>query len=278
MRLDELRRWAAGQLDGFDSPQTEAWAVLEANGITRTRVLSHPEEEADMAVLSSVRQMVEERKKHVPLSYITHHKEFFGLDFIVSGDTLIPRPDTETLVEKVIGLARGRRKLTVLDLCTGTGCVGLALQTVLDVKHLVLADISPEALEVARQNAARLAVTEVEIVQSDLFSTIRKDLRFDIIVSNPPYIARKWEAGLSEEVRKEPRLALFDEAEDGTGILKSIIASSFHRLEKNGILALECDFRQAGTLACALTEAGYSQAEITKDLAGLDRVVSALRT
>ena len=277
MRLDELRRWAAGQLDGFDSPQTEAWAVLEANGITRTRVLSHPEEEADMAVLSSVRQMVGERKKHVPLSYITHHKEFFALDFIVSGGTLIPRPDTEILVEKVIELARGRRGLKVLDLCTGTGCVGLALQTVLDVKHLVLADISPEALEVARQNAARLAVTEVEIIQSDLFSAIGEDLRFDIIVSNPPYIAHKWEAGLSEEVRKEPRLALLDEEEDGTGILKSIIASSFYRLEKNGILALECDFRQAGTLICTLTEAGYSQAGITKDLAGLDRVVSALR-
>lgn len=212
-----------------------------------------------------------------PLQYITGHQEFMGLDFAVNEHVLIPRMDTEVLVERALALiGEGGRKIRrVLDLCTGSGAIAVSLAK-LSAADLTASDISGEALETARKNAAENQA-KVSFICGDLFSPFRKKLgrtRFDLIVSNPPYIPTAVIQELQTEVRDhEPHLAL-DGGADGLSFYRRIIEEAPDFLRKRGILLLEIGFDQAEAVTeLAHARGCYQEAQVVQDLAGLDRVV-----
>ena len=237
----------------------------------------HPMEKSEFflreneSVSEKCRQEYEEllsrRSRRIPLEHLIHETEFMGLPFYVNEHVLIPRQDTECLVEEVLSVCEGK---DVLDMCCGSGCIGISLAALGRCKSVTLADISEEALKVSEKNAFRNDVS-VNILHSDLFSEITGT--FDVIVSNPPYIPTKDIEELMPEVRDfEPRLAL-DGAEDGLLFYRSIIAESRRFLEKEGILSFEIGYNQGESVSALMEHAGFQNVVIKKDLAGQDRVV-----
>ena len=230
-------------------------------------------------------QVLDVRCSGVPLQYITGHQEFMGFDFKVTRDVLIPRQDTEVLVSEVIALANGestyvdaanvRKVKKVLDLCTGSGAIAVSIAKLLRSAEVTASDISEGALSVARENA-RENEAKVEFEQGDLFAPFKRKIgsvKFDLIVSNPPYIKSEDIEGLMVEVKDhEPRLAL-DGGGDGLDFYKRIIEEAPRHLRKKGALALEIGCDQAeDILALAAAQSVYHTPVIIKDLAGLDRV------
>ncbi len=225
--------------------------------------------------LERFRQMTELRSRHIPLQQLTGHQEFMGLDFLVNEHVLIPRQDTETLVEAVLRDLEGRSgEQRILDLCTGSGCIGISLERLAPVPVSVLgADISGEALSVARENSRRLNCTQFELCRSDLFDRIEGT--FDLIVSNPPYIPSAVIETLDEEVRlHEPRLALDGES-DGLAFYRRIVKESVRFLREGGRIYLEIGYDQGAAVRELLSAGGFSDIRIIRDLSGLDRVAAA---
>ncbi len=228
--------------------------------------------------------------EHIPLQQITHHQEFMGLDFLVNEHVLIPRQDTEILVETVLeelkrrrsesdikcGLKREIRPLRILDMCAGSGCIGISLEKLSPIPVAVLgADISEEALKVAKENGDRLGCEWYQTVKSDLFEKIEG--AFEVIVSNPPYIPSEVIETLDCEVKDyEPRLALDGEA-DGLAFYRRIAREAAKYLVTEGRIYLEIGYDQGEAVSELLCEAGFSEVKVIRDLAGLDRVVSAVR-
>lgn len=224
-------------------------------------------EEMQEEALAEYKELLARRAKRIPLEYLTHETEFMGLPFYVNEHVLIPRQDTECLVEEILQVSNGK---DVLDLCCGSGCIGISLAVLGKCKSVTLADVSEEALQVSEQNAMKNNVP-VKIVQSDLFSQINGT--FDIIVSNPPYIPTKEIEELMPEVRDfEPRLAL-DGAEDGLLFYKSIIKESRRFLKHGGSLYFEIGYNQGEAVSALMEQADFREVMVKKDLAGLDRIV-----
>ena len=212
-------------------------------------------------------EYIQKRISGTPVQYITGKAYFYGYTFFVNESVLIPRFDTEVLVENAIKAFHGDR---ILDMCTGSGCIAitLALETGANV---CAADISPDALEVADYNAHALNA-DVRFVESDLFENITDT--YDMIVSNPPYIRSNIIETLDEEVKSwEPRLAL-DGGDDGLNFYRKITKDSTKALNDNGILIFEIGYDQANAVTKLLEEAGFTNVTVCRDLAGLDRVVS----
>ena len=214
-----------------------------------------------------------------PIQYVIGHTEFCGLDFVVNEDVLIPRPETELLVESAVELIRRaqgtRHKAQVLDLCTGSGCVAVSIAHLTKdafACKIVASDISGGALETARANARRLGVSDsIDFINSDIFDNVKE--KFDIIVSNPPYIARFEFDTLQKEVLKEPRVAL-DGGEDGLDFYRKIIKEAHKYLNPGAHILFEIGFRQAGRIRKIIEDAGnFKVLEIKKDLNGIDRVL-----
>lgn len=215
--------------------------------------------------------VLKQRLKRKPLEYITHKTEFMGLPFYVDENVLIPRQDTECLVEAILPLAKGS---DVLDLCTGSGCIGISLGVLASCQSLTLADLSQGALDVAERNR-NLNQVEATLVQGDLFENISGV--FDLIVSNPPYIPSKEVKTLMPEVRDyEPNMAL-DGDEDGLYFYRRIIKESKPYLKNGGWLCFEIGCDQGESVSGLMKEAGFTQVVIKKDLAGLDRIVQGCR-
>ena len=274
MRLSDEKRLVMEKLSkkGIENPSLEAFLLIEElTGLDRTGQILHSDME--IADDSALRSMLERRLSGVPMAYILGHREFYGLDFIVNDDVLIPRPDTETLVEEGISFLR-TRKGAVLDLCTGSGCVGISVakNTGLPV---VLSDLSPRALDVARENAERHIPGRYEIVQGDLFSSL-KGRRFAAILSNPPSLTEEWYSLVSEEVRREPRSAFLGFDSDGLGLIRRIVLEAGEYLENNALLAIECDYRQTEECARLLESSGFVDVGILRDLSGLERCVRGI--
>lgn len=281
MKLRELKETAAGKLAeaGIELPYLEIQVLFSRFlSLSKTRQILESEKEVEEADARKVLSAVEERCSHTPLSYITGHREFYGLDFKVTPDTLIPRPDTETLVETALEFLKGRKDAKILDMCTGTGCAGIAAAANASVSSLTLCDISRKALECAKTNAKALLPPSlpVNFILSDLFENIG-DRDFDVIISNPPYIRKDYLETLSPEVRKEPALALFDDDIDGLGLCRKIASRAAQHLVRGGLLAIECDYRQTSALSEIITQNGFTRVRIAKDLAGRERVVSGER-
>jgi release factor glutamine methyltransferase len=211
------------------------------------------------------------------IAYLTGTKEFWGLSFAVSPAVLVPRPDTETLVEAVLDYIQKQGKtpkaLSLLDLCTGSGAIAIALKAENPELQVFASDISPEALDIARVNARQLLPggQSITFYLSDLYAAI--PITADLIVSNPPYIPTETLAELPREVQREPRLAL-DGGKDGLTLIKAIISGGRIFLKAGGSLFLEADPRQMPAIALILKGEGFQNIQLYKDLAGRERVIS----
>ena len=273
MTLKEAYEYGQRQLKsvGIDDADLDAWYLLEhVTGITRAgyfmdmhHVLSAEEE-------AQYYEFVATRVTHVPLQHITGVQEFMGLSFCVNEHVLVPRQDTEVLVENVLYMLRPG--MHVLDMCTGSGCILISLLKLCGFSDIsgVGVDVSEEALEVARKNAENLRV-DVTFVHSDLFSEMEG--QYDVIVSNPPYIRTSVIEGLKEEVKFHDPFIALDGKEDGLYFYRRIVEESPQYLKKGGKLYFEIGHDQADDVSRLMKGAGFSNVTVKKDLAGLDRVV-----
>ncbi len=213
---------------------------------------------------------IEELLNGKPLQYITNTQEFFGMQFYVDENVLIPQPDTEILVEEVIEIAKKENEKRILDLCTGSGCIAISLSENLDNANVTATDISETALEIANKNDRKRKIT---FKQSDMFENLC-DEKFDIIVSNPPYIKTKVIESLEKDVQQEPKLAL-DGGEDGLKFYRAITENAYKYLNNDGYLCLEIGENQKEEVMELLKSNNYQDIYCKKDLAGNDRVIIA---
>ena len=220
-------------------------------------------------------ELIKKLKKGIPIEYITHQREFMKLNFFVDEDVLIPRADTEILVEEVIKIAKKMRAKKILDLCTGSGIIAVSLAKYVDNCEITATDISKEAISVAKKNAIMNKVeNRITFIESDLFSSIPNE-KYDIIVSNPPYIKKEIIKKLDKQVQKEPVLAL-DGGYDGLDFYRKIIAQAYEYLKYNGYLCFEIGFDQREEVLKLIKESGnYSDTYSLKDLYDNDRVIVA---
>ncbi len=220
-------------------------------------------------------KLIEDRLKGRPIAYIVGNREFMGLDFYVQEGVLIPRPDTEALVEEVIEICDGKEGLNVLDIGTGSGAITVSLAKYLKNPKVKSFDISEIALEIGKKNAINNNVDDkIDFIKSDLFSAIKDmDIQFDVIVSNPPYIPKKDIETLHTQVKDyEPYNAL-EGGEDGLDFYRDITKQSIDYLKQNGVLAYEVGHDQAQDVAKIMQDNGYTNIYTKKDLQGIDRVV-----
>ena len=217
------------------------------------------------------KEAISKLNKKIPVQYIIGKQEFFGLSFKVNESVLIPRFDTEVLIEKVLDYCKATNKeFKILDLCTGSGAIGITLAKNLPQSKVYLSDISEDALKIAKENAKAINV-DVTIIKSNMFDDI-KISDFDIIVSNPPYIEKETINSLSEEVKKEPILAL-DGGKTGLDYYTIIAGKAKDYLKEDGILFLEIGFNQKNSVTKLLEENGFKNIICYKDYNNLDRVI-----
>lgn len=280
LTYSDLYQWGCQELaeSGIDEAKTDARLLLEwCCGTDRNTLLAHGERSISEEECARYSDCITERKTHIPLQYITGEQDFMGLTFTVNQNVLIPRQDTEVLVEEVMrNLHDGMR---ILDMCTGSGCILLSLLRYSNDCTGVGVDLSEEALQVAGRNAERILGEraneqgQVTWRQGNLFEGLDANDKFDIIVSNPPYIKTDVIETLMPEVREhEPRMALDGQA-DGLFFYREIIAQAGRFLIGGGMLFFEIGYDQGEDVSRLMEEAGYMNIEVIKDFAGLDRVV-----
>ena len=254
----------------LEEAQLDARLLLEEIcGTDHNTLLCHGDREVSEKEEEQYRKTIEQRAQHVPLQHILGYQDFMGLRFQVNEHVLIPRQDTEILVEEAMRyLHDGMR---ILDLCTGSGCILLSLLHYSNDCEGVGVDISQEALQVAAQNAELLGI-KADFLKSDLYEKVTG--KFDLLVSNPPYIERKVIPTLMEEVREyDPYIAL-DGGEDGLDFYRRIIGGAQDCLKRGGQILMEIGSGQAQAVSELLREAGFKEIDVCRDFAGLDRVVS----
>ena len=260
---------------GVDSPRLDA-EVLLSHVLQKERIYLyiHFDEPLEAAELAAFREMVKKRVQRIPVAYIVGAREFMGLRFAVSPAVLIPRPDTEILVEAVIERLKDKSQIKFVDIGTGSGAIVLSLLHYLPLACAVAVDISQDALAVATENAETLLVKDrVDFYQGDIYEPLAAE-EFDAIVSNPPYIPNADIAELEPEVKEfEPYGALAGGL-DGLDFYRRLIADGSNRLKDGGFMAFEVGINQAQAVA-ALAESMpiFEKAEILKDYAGIERVV-----
>ena len=250
--------------------KNDAWLLLAmACRINHTYYYVHMDEEMSQEQIREYQALLSKRAERIPLQYIVGEQEFMGLTFLVNEHVLIPRQDTEVLVEEVMkNLHDGFR---ILDLCTGSGCILLSLLHYSNDCSGVGADLSEEALEVARKNAEQLGESRALFVQGDLFAPVEG--KFEIIVSNPPYICSDVIPTLMEEVREHEPMQALDGGADGLDFYRKIIQGAKEHLCGGGQLFFEIGYDQGEAVQRLMEQAGYREVECVQDFAGLDRVV-----
>jgi release factor glutamine methyltransferase len=275
--------WAADDFRGrgIDSPRLEAELLLaHALGLDRMRVILEQARELDADELTRYRALIQRRRKREPVAYLRGYKEFYGRTFRTDHRALVPRPDTETLVETALRRTQHLRLCArTLDLCTGSGCVAISLARERPTTHLAAIDLSEDAIALARENALRLgAACQIGFAVGDLYAPLdpARD-RFDLVTANPPYIAAGDIDGLCPDIRDfEPRMAL-DGGADGLDVVRRIVAGAPMFLEPGGVLALEIGSDQADAVAALLGDGGMDAIERARDYGGHERVVSGRR-
>lgn len=287
---------------GIEEADADAWLLLShETGIDRLHYSLNGGEEIPAEKLAGLEELIKKRCSRVPVQQLVGEAWFMGYPFYVNEQVLVPRQDTEVLAEHVLGVlaektgkrnpevrAEGKggsgktagksggpiRPLRVLDLCTGSGCILLSIVKEMPDISGTGADISPEALAVAEKNAARLGV-EASFLQSDLWERIEGT--YDVIVSNPPYIARKVIEGLPPEVREHEPLLALDGGEDGLDFYREIVGRAAEYLEDDGELSVEIGYDQGEAVSALMKKNGFMDVRVIRDLAGLDRVVAGKR-
>ena len=278
MTISALWAWGTDELAevGVDSPRFTAELLLrEAMGWSRIQLLTRGDSVVPHEHEERYRGFIRQRSLGMATQYIIGRQEFYGRDFFVTPDVLIPRPETELLVEVVLSVLRDNpENLKLLDLGTGSGCIGLTLAAELPTAEVILSDVSGEALLVAQKNTRRLGLGErVRFVQGDVFAPVA-DVRFDAIISNPPYIPEGDRVALSVEVLGEPAGALFA-GSDGLAVYRRIAAEVGNYLVPGGLLALEIGYSQGFAVSELLINGGFRAIELFTDLAGRERVLRA---
>ena len=282
MIIYDLMRQGTGKLEaaGIDNAAYDSKALIKyVFGLDETALLLGRDKEAEAGKAEEYLKLIEKRAGHYPLQYIMHSVGFMEYDFYVDEAVLIPRADTEILVEEVLkylGKEYKDKPVRMLDMCTGSGCIGLSCflgrKAKGTVDEVTLADISEDALRVAGKNAEQLGA-DVKLVKTDIYLEL-STTAFDIIVSNPPYIRSDVIPTLMEEVKDfEPMLAL-DGDEDGLKFYRRIIGEAPQHLCGGGAIFLEIGYDQYEDTRKLLVEAGFTDIRLVKDLAGLDRVVT----
>ena len=257
---------------GIDTARLDCEVLISyACGISRAKLLSRLNEKLPNKRYRLYLQYLGSREKRYPLSYITGHKEFMGLDFAVREGILIPRPETELLTESVMNMLS--ENANVIDLCTGSGAIAVSLAYYLYDAYIYATDISAAACDVARLNAHRLSVDDrVNVLRGDLYKPLPENLKVDAIVGNPPYIKSSDMRGLMPEVQYEPDGAL-NGGKNGTDFYKRIIEGAPQYLKDGGFIALEIGYDEAGDVEM-LMGGEFADIRVIKDMAGLDRVIT----
>ena len=273
MRIDNALAWAAGQLEGGESPSVDAKVML-ANilGKSQTYLFTWPDKTLDAGQKARFEAAIAKRKRGEPVAYIIGKRDFWTLSLFTSPDTLIPRPDTEVLVEQVLNWAnqQSSASLSICDLGTGTGAIALALASELPEASVTGVDYQEGAVKLATRNAQANSIANAHFVQSDWFSALAGQT-FDIIVSNPPYIEESSPYLNEGDVRFEPKTALTS-GTDGLDDIKHIINSAPHYLNKGALLAFEHGLDQGVAVNALLVDAGFVDVKTVKDYGNNDRV------
>ncbi|MCX5545291.1 peptide chain release factor N(5)-glutamine methyltransferase [Paraburkholderia sp. CNPSo 3076] len=258
-------------------PALEARILLmHVLGWRRTELITRGDRALDAARVDAYRALEARRVRGEPIAQLVGAREFYGLDFDVTPDVLIPRPDTELLVETALAALEGVAQPRVLDLGTGSGAIAVALASARPDARVWAVDRSAAALEVAARNAAKLLDAQrpggpLAFVAGSWYDTLDAALRFEAIVSNPPYIASGDPHLEQGDLRFEPRGALTDEA-DGLTALRAIVAGALARLAPGGVLWMEHGYDQAATVRALLEHAGFKDVRSERDLAGIERI------
>lgn len=286
--VKRLLEWTTGFFSrkAVDPARLSAELLLaHVLNVPRIKLYTDYERVVPESALQTYRDLVKRASESEPIAYLTGRAHFFNLEFQINRDVLIPRPDTETVVENVLQLARrttGFETPRILDLCTGSGCIAAAIAHHHKHASIVAIDISPAALAVARGNIEKLGLAErITLLEGDLFEPLSGQPDrdpFDMIVSNPPYIATPKIAGLDRSVRDYEPITALDGGEDGLKLIRRIIEGAPARLRSNGWLFIEIAFDQADQAkALALQSPDFNDWRVIKDHAGNDRVLTAVR-
>jgi release factor glutamine methyltransferase len=272
--------WTTGHLrkHGSESPRLEAEILLAfARGCPRIQLYVQYNELLTDDQRTVMRDLVKRRAQAEPVAYLVGHREFFALDFRVTPDVLIPRPETETLVLQLIAAAKSRPNPRILDVGTGSGCIAVAAAVNVPGASVTAIDISPRALAVANDNATRHAVAgRIRFLEGDLLAPLSSEDRFDLIVSNPPYVTDGEMATLPDDIRlHEPPLAL-RAGPNGLDVISRLIAEALEHLSAGGVLLIEMSPEQSAAVGALVHEAGrFEPARVVKDSSGKERVVMA---
>lgn len=280
--IGRVLSWAADDLRsrGNDTPRLDAEVLLGfVLRVDRIGLIVDSQRPLSKEELAKYRELHKRRRAGEPVAYLRGYREFFGRPFRVDKRVLVPRPDTEILVEVALARTASRALSTrMLDLCTGSGCVAISFGRERPNAHVLGTDLSADAVAVARDNALRLgAVPWVWFRVSDVFADLGVSKpRFEVITANPPYIPEPDIAGLAPTIREfEPRLALSG-GSDGLVLVRRIVKEAPDHLEPGGVLAMEIGAGQAPDVAALYEARGFTEIQRTKDLAGIERVVSGI--
>ena len=262
---------------GVESPRLDA-EVLLSHVLKKERIYLyvHFDQPMEAEELAAYKELIKQRVNHVPVAYLLGQREFMGLNFKVTPATLIPRPDTEILVQAAVERLRGREQCSFADIGTGSGAICLSVLSFVPGSSAVTVDISPEARAVAEENAENLGLSErIEFFTGDLLEPV-KDRKFTAILSNPPYIPEKDIEGLQEEVRCQEPYGALSGGQDGLDFYRRLCQEAPALLEEGGFMAFEVGVGQAAKVAALAKENPLiDRTEILKDLAGIERVVIA---
>ncbi|MCK9168932.1 MAG: peptide chain release factor N(5)-glutamine methyltransferase [Treponema sp.] len=295
MTIRSARCEGIAQLASSPTPALDTDVLLEySTGCSRSCFLSHGETELTAQQITDFTAAVALRQTGLPVAYITGHKEFYGIDFLVTKDVLIPKPDTELMVEHALNWITGNAvhiltdSIRIADICTGSGCIGLSLLHELRIPvSLTLTDISAAALSIARQNALHVLPQEqqknISFLQGDLLQAVPENTLFTMLLSNPPYIPAAEVTGLLRDGRSEPRLALDGDAgtadgtagsSDGLAVIRRLVPQAFAHLAHGGIFMLETGEYNAEEAALLIKKTGFTQVTTYRDLAGQLRLTT----
>ena len=277
--IGSLVKWATDDFRarGIESPRLDSELIVAHTlKIDRMRVILDAERPLEGVELAQLRDLVKRRRAYEPIAYLRGEREFYGLKFRVDKRVLVPRPDTETLVDAA--LARSSHlsmSMRQLDLCTGSGCVAIAMARQRPTAQVFASDISRDALAVARDNALRLGAYNTAFFESDLYAAFAGK-RFDVITANPPYIASAEIPTLMPDVRDhEPKLAL-DGGEDGLVLVRRIVTDATAHLEPGGLLAVEIGAGEAPATVLLFEAGGFVDVRVHRDIARIERVVTGV--
>ena len=278
MKIKDIINYGVAMIKNTESPSLETQMMI-AKVIEKDRlyIMLNLEEDIDESKVEIIKTMIDKRKNSYPLQYILGEREFWGMDFKVSEGVLIPRQDTEILIEETLKKLKDNKhksNLKGFEIGVGSGIISITLLKEIETLTMIGVDINDKAIELTKANALKHEVSyRLCILNSNLFEKINKENQFDFIISNPPYIETKVIDSLQEDIKQhEPKLAL-DGGEDGLDFYRAIIEQSKSYISPEGFIAFEIGYNQAEAVKKIFVENGYPNVTIAKDLAGFDRVV-----